>query len=156
MTVLQQVHRLSDGDGFLYLVEFDDPTTPNTRIRLVSDTQDWTIGGHLYTALPMQINMPQETENEPAAARLELMNDGSALIAVLEKIPPMAVVEVSLKIVSRAAPHDTLWGAYATDLRKASAADMVVSFSLGDDDLYRQQAVRLMHSPETSPGVFAG
>lgn len=150
----RQLQAVDDADGVLLLVEIVNAALAGP-VHVVNDVQDWVISGVPYIGVPMAVTLPQDVAKEAAKAQLEVANDGGALIAELEALPPGVSLQVTLRLVSRANPDLVEWE-FTTDMQRASASGPVITFSLGDDDFFRQPCVALRHDPDTSPGLFAG
>ena len=150
----RQLQAVDDADGVLLTVEIVNAALSGP-VHVVNDTQDHVIGGVTYIGIPMAVTLPQDVAKEAPRAQLEIANDGGALIAELEALPPGQNLEVTLRLVSQANLDLVEWS-FTTDLQRASVGGNSISFTLGDDDFFRQPAVALRHDPETSPGLFAG
>ena len=64
-----------------------------------------------------------------------------------------AVVMATIALASRADPDTVEWS-WTVPMVNVAVDAMTVSATLGVDYLMRQQAVRLRHDPNTSPGLF--
>ena len=150
----KQLQRVDDPDGVMMLVLMDHPSFAGP-IRIVQDTRDWVIGGTTYVGLPLSIQLPQDVNKEATRAQLRIDNIGRDLLAELEDLPPGASLDVTLRIVSRAAPESVEYE-YVAGASVAEVDVEVITLTLGDDELLQRNAVSLRYDPSTSPGIFAG
>lgn len=144
--------RVSDPDGLLELIEITHGSFSGPA-RLVNDTRDWTSNGLDYIGFPFRFTYPQDKGRESPRSTLEIDNVGRDLTSELERLPPSAVVMCTVKLVSRATPDTVDWE-WTVPMTNVSANAAVISATLGVEFLMRQQAVRLRHDPNTSPGLF--
>ena len=79
--------------------------------------------------------------------------DEAPVRAVIDALPANAVVMATIALVSRADPDTVEWS-WTVPMVNVAVDAMTVSATLGVDYLMRQQAVRLRHDPNTSPGLF--
>ena len=144
--------RVNDPNGLLTLVEITHPSFTGPA-RVVNDTRDWVSNGVTYIGLPFRFSLPQDKGKESPRAQLEIDNVGRALQAELERLPPSAVVMCTVRLVDRSAPNTVEWQ-WSVPMTSITANAAVITATLGVDFLMRQQAVRLRHDPNTSPGIF--
>lgn len=144
--------RVNDPNGLLELIEITHPSFSGPA-HVVNDTRDWISNGVTYAGLPFRFTMPQDKGKESPRAQLEIDNVGRALTAELELLPPSAVVMCTVRLVDRSAPNTVEWQ-WTVPMTSITANAAVITATLGTDFLMRQQAVRLRHDPNTSPGIF--
>jgi len=144
--------RVDDPDGLLELVEITHASFSGPA-HIVNDTRDWTSNGVTYVGLPFRFTYPQDNAKEAPRAQLEIDNVGRDLTGELERLPPNAVVMCTVRLVSRSAPDTVEWQ-WTVPISGVTANAAVITATLGVDYLMRQQAVRLRHDPNTSPGIF--
>lgn len=144
--------RVNDQDGVLELVEINHASFTGPA-RLVNDTRSWTSNGNTFVGIPFRFTLPQDIPGESPKSTIEIDNVGRELTAELERLPPSAVVMARFMLVDRATPDVIEWE-WNVPMLTVSANAAVISATLGVDYLMRQQAVRLRHDPNTSPGIF--
>lgn len=150
----RQLQRVDDGDGFLLLVLMDHAALSGP-VRIARDTRDHVIGGITFIGLPLEVQLPQDVAQEASRAQLRIDNVGRDLVGELESLPPGASLDVTLRVVSRAAPATVEWE--FIDGASVAEADLpAVVLTLGDDSVMRRNAVGLRYDPSTAPGIFAG
>ncbi len=148
-----QLHRVNDPDGMLVLLEITDPSIDD--LFLVNDTRDWTIGSAEYLGLPFRFKLPQDAQGQAQRAALEIDNVGRAVVTELEKLPPGASLQATVKIVSRARPEQVDYE-FTAPLSNVTATMTVVQATIGNDDALRSPAVKVRADPTLRPGLFAG
>lgn len=144
--------RVDDADGVLQFLEVTHPSF-SAPVYIVSDTRDWVSGGQTYTGFPFRFALPTDSSEEAPQARIEIDNTGRDLMGELERLPSGAALNAVVKIASRATPDIIEWS-WSVPIVSISADAAVISGTLSQDWLLRQQAVRLRHDPKTSPGIF--
>lgn len=149
-----QLRRVNDPDGVLLLVRIDSPHI-SAPVRVVADTRDWRVRGEDYVALPLDVTLPQDVPREHARAQVEMDNIGRGVTDELERLPMGATLDVTLQLVSRAAPDVIEWE-FTAAATKARSTTPRIALSLGDDWIFGQSAVLLRFDPSTAPGLFAG
>lgn len=158
-----QLEAVDDGDGFLLLALMDSPLL-SAPVYVVSDTRDLqapAVGRDgiervvTFVGIPMKVTLPTDVPQEASRAQLEITNVGRELTAELEALPLGSVLDLMLRIVSRARPTQVEWEFPAAISRITATVQRVV-IVMGDDALVRQSAVLLRYDPTTAPGLFAG
>ncbi|MGI4849032.1 MAG: DUF1833 family protein [Janthinobacterium lividum] len=144
--------RVSDPDGVLELLTISHASFSGPA-HIVNDTRNWISGGVTYVALPFRFTYPQDVAGESPKSTIEIDNVGRDLTAELERLPPSAVVMATIMLVDRASPNVIEWQ-WTVPMTNVSANAALITATLGVDFLMRQQAVRLRHDPNTSPGIF--
>lgn len=147
-----RLQRTNDSGGVLALLELDHAAL-SAPVRLVSDTRDHVIGGVMYIGLAFTLNLPRDVAKEAPRAQLRMDNVGRDLTAELERLPPGAALQATLKLVHRTAPTvvDYQFTAPLSGIRVDTAT---VTASMSPGDLLRRPAVKLRHDPVASPGLF--
>lgn len=149
---IAQLQADDDPYGFLLLILIDHPSFVGG-IRIVDDTSPLTIGTDVFVALPLRAQLPQDVAREATTARLAVDNVGQDLVGELEALPPGAALDITLRLVSRANPTSIKWE-YTAGGSTAAVDYGSVVFTLGDDEVLRQNVVTLRYDPETIPGIF--
>lgn len=144
--------RVNDADGLLELLTISHASFSGPA-RLVNDTRDWVSGGTTFVAYPFKFQFPQDVNGEAPRSTIAIDNVGRDLTSELERLPANAVVMATIALVSRADPDTVEWS-WTVPMVNVSVDATTVSATLGVDYLMRQQAVRLRHDPNTSPGLF--
>lgn len=144
--------KVDDADGILQFLEVAHPSF-SAPVYIVSDTRDWVSNGRTYTGFPFRFSLPTDSSEEAPQARIEIDNTGRDLMGELERLPAGAALNAVVKIASRASPDVIEWS-WSVPIVSISVDAAVISGTLSQDWLLRQQAVRLRHDPKTSPGIF--
>jgi len=144
--------RVDDASGVLQFLELSHPSF-SAPVLIVSDTRDWISGGKTYTGFPFRFALPSDSEDEVPQAKIEIDNTGRDLMGELEGLPPGAVLSAVVKLADRSAPDVIEWS-WSVPVVSISATPALISGSLSVDYLLRRRAVRLVHDPNTSPGIF--
>jgi hypothetical protein len=82
-------------DGPLLLLTITHPTLA-VPIRLCADGVDHTSRGHVFSAFPFDVTLPDDQEDQPAVARLTADNVSRRIVPLLRSLPdaPLATVEI--------------------------------------------------------------
>lgn len=154
MTSTAQLQTISDGVGFLELLEInhDSFTSP---VLVVNDTRNWTIGGREYVGLPFRVKLPSQANKENPRAQLQIDNIGREITSLLEGLPVGASMLATIRIVSRSTPTVNDYE-FVSPLSSISVTPTTVTASIGPDELMRGAAVRVRYDPQTASGLFSG
>jgi hypothetical protein len=144
--------RVNDPNGHLELLEITHASFSGP-VHIVNDTRDCESNGVTYIACPFRFTYPQDKAKEAPQAKLEIDNVGRDLVGELEGLPPNAIVMATVRLVDRSAPDTVEWE-FNVPMVNVSVNAAVITATLGVDFLMRQQAVRVIHDPTTSPGIF--
>lgn len=144
--------RVNDADGILELLEISHSSFSGPAY-LVNDTRDWVSNGVTYVGWPFRFTYPQDKTKESPRSTLEVDNVGRDLTAELENLPANAVLMATVRLVARSDPDTVEWS-WTVPMTNVSVNVALISATLGVDFLMRQQACRLRHDPNTSPGIF--
>lgn len=136
----------------LYLLEITHGNL-NAPIRVVNDTQDITSNGNVYTAIPFNVTMPDDFENQAPKATLSVTNVGRELMYWLETSNGGKGSKVRMMQVMRSMPNVIEWEV-TMDLSNISASSTEVSGQLGFENLFSRQSIQMTYRPDTAPGVF--
>lgn len=148
----EQLRRVSDTDGVLVLLLMEHPSIDT--VRVVNDTRDWLIGADTWIGLPFRFRLPQSVGGQAPRAALEVDNVGSELGAELDKLPPGAALQATVRIVSRATPTVVDYE-FTAPLSGVSVTVPTVSAVVGNDDALRAPVVKMRYDPVTTPGLFS-
>lgn len=152
-TTQAQLQRVADPHGMLTLLLLQHPSIDT--VRVVNDTRNWPIGADTWIGLPFRFKLPQDVAGQGGRALLEVDNVGRALSTELEKLPPGAALQATVRLVSRATPTVTDYE-FTAPLSSVATTVATVTAQLGNDDAERGPAVKVRHDPTLSPGLFAG
>ena len=150
-TFIENRQRLTD-DGILLFLELSAPSIEGT-LRIVSDTQDWTRGGNLYTGFPFGFTLPDDSSGQTPRTVLTISNVGRSLTADLEGMTPGDILMARLVITDRKTP-EIAEQSFALPVTLVSVNSATVTAQLGVDHLMRQQSVRVRYTPFLTPGIF--
>ena len=154
MTSTAQLQTISDGVGFLELLEIDHDSFASP-VRVVNDTRNWTIGGNEYIGLPFRVKLPSQANKENPRAQLQIDNIGREITSLLEGLPIGASMLATIRIVSRSTPTVNDYE-FVSPLSSISVTPTTVTASIGPDELMRGAAVRVRYDPQTASGLFSG
>ncbi|ONN68137.1 DUF1833 family protein [Herbaspirillum sp. VT-16-41] len=144
--------RVDDRSGILQFLALEHPSF-SAPVYLVNDTRDWVSNGRTYTSYPFRFSYPQDSADEAPQAKIEIDNVGQDLVGELEALPPGAWLSATASIADRATPDVIDWS-WKVPLVSISVTPALITGTLSVDWLLRQKAVRLVHDPSTSPGIF--
>ncbi|GHH52523.1 DUF1833 family protein [[Pseudomonas] boreopolis] len=144
--------RTTDTAGTLVLLELTAPSFAET-LRLVDDTQNWTINGLEYIGFPFGFKGPDDVSGQVPRAQLVIDNVGRAFTQDLESRQPDELITAKVMITDRADPT-TIERTLYLPMTQVSVNSRQVSAQCGMDFLTRQQAVLLRANPFTLPGIF--
>jgi hypothetical protein len=144
--------RVDDASGVLQFLEISHPSF-SAPVYIVNDTRDWVSNGRTYTGFPFRFTYPQDSDNEAPQSKLEIDNVGRDLMSELERLPATAVLNAVVRLADRSTPDVIEWS-WSVPMSSVSANAALITARLSVDYLMRQQAVRLRHDPNTSPGLF--
>jgi hypothetical protein len=147
-----KIQRVNNPDGELILVTINHASFTGPA-RIVNDTISCMSNGNLFVGLPFRFTYPQDKAGEAPKSMLEIDNVGRDMTGEFERLPASAVVMATVQIVDRAAPDVIEWE-WVVPMMNVVANAATVNATLGVDYLMRQQAVRIRHDPNTSPGIF--
>ena len=148
----EQLQRVNDASGVLVLLLLEHPSIAT--VHVVNDTRDWVIGADTWIGLPFRFRLPQSAAGQAPRAALEVDNVGRALTEELEKLPPGAALQATVRIVSRATPTVVDYE-FTAPLSGVSITVQTVTAVIGNDDALRAPAVKVRYDPSTTPGLFS-
>lgn len=148
------LQRVNDGAGVLTLLSIEHPALSGP-VRIVNDTRSVTSNGVVYAALPFAVSLPNDKSKEVPRARLQMDNVGREITAELERLPPGAALQATLRVVYRATP-DTIDYEFTSPLSGIKVDQLTVTATMGPDDIMRRPATLLRFDPLTAPALFAG
>ena len=148
----EQLQRVNDASGALVLLLLEHPSIAT--VHVVNDTRDWIIGADTWIGLPFRFRLPQSAAGQAPRAALEVDNVGRALTEELEKLPPGAALQATVRIVSRATPAVVDYE-FTPPLSGVSITVQTVTAVIGNDDALRAPAVKVRYDPSTTPGLFS-
>jgi hypothetical protein len=147
-----RLQRVNDPEGMLVLLMLAHPSIAT--VRVVNDTRDWVIGADTWVGLPFRFKLPSDTQGQAPRAALEIDNVGRDLSLELEKLPPGAALQATIKLVSRASPTVTDYE-FTAPLSGVQVRTETVTAVVGNDDALRAPLVKARYDPSTTPGLFS-
>ena len=153
MTSTAQLQTIDDGYGFIYLLILEHVSFG--KIYVVSDSQNWTIGGNEYIALPFRVKPPNNVQGESPRAQLQIDNVGRELSALLEDMPVGGAITATISVASRATPEINEYE-FVSQLSNVILNTSTMTATMGPDETLRQTSVRIRFDPATTPGLFQG
>lgn len=147
------LQRVDDNAGVLLLLSIEHPALSGP-VHIVNDTRAVISNGVTYVALPFSVTLPNDKSKEAPRARLQMDNVGREITSELERLPPGAALQATLRIVYRATP-DIVDYEFVSPLSGVHVDLLSVSSAMGPDDIMRRPATLLRFDPVTAPGLFA-
>lgn len=124
-------------------------------LRLVNDRRNLEYGDHTWTALPFELVLPADTEEEIPYVELRIDNIGRVLTELLRSVAEPVNVELS---VVRVAPDGSVTpelGPFDFSLLDAQIRPDVITARLGYEiDVLNEPATREIFNPSLAPGLF--
>lgn len=148
------LQRVNDGQGLLILLSIEHPSLSGP-VKVVSDTRSVISNGETYTPLPFAITLPNDKNKEVPRARLQVDNVGRELTGELERLPPGAALQATIRVVYRATPNFIDYE-FTSPLSNIKVDQLTVTATMGPDDIMRRPATLLRFDPITAPALFAG
>lgn len=139
------------GEAFLPLLTISHATLP-VPYRFVANTVNIVSRGNVYTATPINVVLPDESDDNAPRARLSVDNVGRTVTAALRSIDtPLAVL---IEIVLASAPDvvEASWPDF--ELRQITYDALVVEGDLTLDGLVGEPYPSGIFSPGAFPGLF--
>lgn len=132
----------------LLTLEHDDLAEP---LRVVNNIESIVSNGETYVGLPFRIVLPEDSENGPGEARLQIDNVDKLIVETLRTLqsPPT----MSIQVVLASQPDTVEYLLTNMTLRDASYDDAVVEGVLRFEDL-TVEAVSETITPERFPALF--
>ncbi|NUW66963.1 DUF1833 family protein [Vibrio coralliilyticus] len=137
---------------FLTLIELNHPSF-DAPARLVADVVDLVHQGHRYTAIPVEVTLPDDAQGKLPQAQLRLDNVGRVLTDEIEAARGLEGGTCTLLQVLRTHPDHVEWG-MDMDILSVSLDAQRVTARLGFEDLLNLPAVTIAFTPEYAPGLF--
>lgn len=148
------LQRVNDGQGMLALLSIEHPALSGP-VHIVNDTRAIESNGVPYVALPYSLTLPNDKSKEVPRARLQMDNVGRDITAELERLPPGASLQATLRVIYRALP-DTYIYEFVSPLSGVKVDQATVTAAMGPDDIMRRPCTLLRFDPVTAPGLYAG
>jgi hypothetical protein len=136
---------------FLALLTITHPGMAQT-VRVVNDMVNLTSRGNDYIALPFQIDLPAEIEEELPRVRLTIDNVDRLLVEAIRTLtsPPT----IALEVVLASSPDTVEAGPFPFALRNAEYDSLVVTGELAFEDVLNEGFPAHSFTPNLFPGVF--
>lgn len=151
---LRELFAQHSGHVLLTLLTVSHATLPEP-LRLVNDRRSLEHDGHTWTALPFELVLPADTEDEIPHVELRIDNVGRVLTELLRTVAEPVDVELS---VVRVAPDGSVTpelGPLDFSLLDAQIRTDVITARLGYEiDVLNEPATREIFNPSLAPGLF--
>lgn len=148
----RQMHSVQASEWPLWLVEISHPDLTQPA-RVVRDNLDLTHQGNLFVAGAFELTPPDDLAAGSPRAQLSIDNVGKELMQWLELSNGGRGASVRLLQVLRSDPN-TVQFEVTMELSHVTATSLVVTGSLGFDELLNISAVGLTYNLQTAPGLF--
>ncbi len=140
------------GTAAVLLLTISHPNLP-VPIRVNNSGQDVTSRGDLYQAFPFDITFPRSSEDAPPTVQLDICaTDRSIIEAVRELSGPRATI--ALELVHSPDVNTVEIGPLSFDLLDVSYDALMVSGTIGYEDLLNEPFPKDIFGPTTTPGIF--
>jgi len=139
-------------EPLLVLLEIAHPLLAEP-VRVVDDTQDITVEGHLFQSCGFRVGKADDVDGQAPRAQLEVDNIGRELTTWLEQSGGGVGATARMMEVMRSTP-DIVEFDVTFDMTSISVNQTAVSAQLGFDDILNQPAVTVRYDPLTAPGQF--
>ena len=139
-------------EPLLTLLEITHPDLAEP-VRVVGDTQDITVEGHLFLACAFDIQLPEESEGRVPQAQLTVDNVGRELVQWIELSRGGIGAQCRVMQLLRSQPAVIEYD-ITLDMSGIEVSQTTVTATLGYVDFLNLQAVAISYRPETAPGCF--
>lgn len=146
------INATSASESPLHLIEINSPAFTDP-VRIVSDTVDVTSNGDLYTAIPIDVVLPDDTHDKAPQAKLMVDNIGKLLTDEIEKSRGLEFGTCKISQILRSNPDHIEWSAIM-DIMDVNMDRTKITVTLGYIDMLNKPGITVKHTPEHSPGLF--
>ena len=147
----QSLYAAESGEAFLILLTLshNDMAAP---IRVSSDAVDTLSRGHIFTAFPFDISLPDDQENSPPRAKLVIDNIDRQIVSAVRALSSPASVLIE---IVRAADADTIEAQFIDfKLSNVSYNAQKVEGDLTIEDFTAEPFPSASFSPSLFPALF--
>ncbi|MFP1683332.1 DUF1833 family protein [Alloalcanivorax sp. C16-1] len=124
-------------------------------VRLVNDMQALQHNGQTYMALPFELTLPPDSEDEVPALQLKIDNVDRSLAAILRSVTDPPSVDVEILRVDEAGTVTSEMGPLSFSLLDASIGAAAVTLKIGYlVDVLNEPATKEIFNPSLAPGLF--
>ena len=149
----RRAHSVENVDYAVNLLEIDHSELAEP-IRLCDDNSDIVSNGSTYTAIAIDIQLPNDSDNSSNVnAKLSIDNIGKELVAWLETTGGGRGATAALSVILRSDP-DNIEITYPLDVANINITQTKVTADLIFTDLINQSAVGMFYRPENTPGLY--
>lgn len=136
-------------------ISINHPLIVGGPLRLVSNLENATASGNVFTAFPFQIVLPDEAE-DGAAPRLRLVLDAvdQTILAAIRALPPTPAPTLDVELFLAHQPETVERSWSGLTLRQVSYDTFTISGELLPDEDDREPYPQYTVSPAHFPGVF--
>lgn len=140
------------GEAFLVLLTLSHPDLADP-IRVTSDSVNTVSGGNTFQRFPFTIGIPDEPEDVPPSARLEIDNVSREIIAAVQTVtgPPIAV---RIEVVTASTTNTVECGPYDMILQDVSGNALTVGGTLTFENILNEPFPAGEFTPTDFPGCF--
>lgn len=151
---LRELFAQQSGAVMLTLLTFSHATLPEP-IRLVNDRRALTYGGQTYTALPFEITLPADLEDQIPSVDVKIDNVGRELVTLLRSTSDVVDVDMEIVRVQGGVVNREL-GPLDFSLLDAKITAQTITLSIGYAiDILNTQATSEIFNPGTAPALFS-
>lgn len=140
------------GTAAILLLTISHPSLP-VPIRVNNSGQDLTSRGDLYLAFPFAITFPRSSEDAPPTVQLEICAADRSIIASVRSLANTRAT-IALELVHSPDVNTVEIGPLEFDLLEVSYDALVMSGTIGYEDLLNEPFPKDIFGPTTTPGIF--
>lgn len=138
------------GEVFLVLLTLSHPSM--TTLRVVSNTENITSRGNVYTAFPFEIALPPDLSEELRPVRLSISNVDRRLIDEIRGIA--SPIAVRMEIVTAGAPNTLEVGPFDFEMASAEYGVETITATLTYEPVLFSSFPGKTFDPQLFPGLF--
>lgn len=143
------------GEVLLALITITHSSIIGGPLRLVQDLQNLTSSGHVYTAFPFEIRLPDDTDDGPAKVLLTIDAVDRSIMTAIRSIPPSSPPTVTVELVIASQPHIVEISIPDLTLRSVTGDGVKIEGELRMDEEDLAPFPEGSFTPSEFPGLFA-
>lgn len=135
-------------------IEISHPQILDGPVRLVSNLEDLTVNGNVYTAFPFEIVLPEDDEEAIPTIRLRIDTVDQQIVEAIRRLPPSPPPEITIALCLASQPNVVEAQFEDLILREVpyDAFSIDGTLALDEDDL--EPYPQYSFTPALFPGMF--
>lgn len=129
-----------------------DPMDGSEIIRVINNFEDITIGSDVYTAFPFAVTFPEEKDDSPFSASIEIGAVDRQFIQLIRQLSDRP--KVTLALIMSSYPETDEHGPYTFELLNVDWDSHMINGTLVLDDEYNEPYPGDKFNPGSFPGLF--